>query len=93
MSAKLILVGRSGTPYLKSRHSPNQRDLEGFISSPSAFPPAYWKSLNVRFPDRAHAIMASAMCLRVSWVSLSGGIFLQIERGRHVRNRRLIKIN
>jgi hypothetical protein len=41
------------------------------------FLPALWKSLNVRLPDRAQAIMASAICLRVSWVSLSGGIVLQ----------------
>lgn len=41
--------------------------------------PALRKSVKLRLPARAHAIIASAIFLRVSSLSNPGGIFLQTE--------------
>jgi hypothetical protein len=42
-----------------------------------SFRPDVLEMTSVRRPDFAHATMASAMRLRTSWLSFSGGILLQ----------------
>ena len=55
----------------------SQPALLGRVISTKVLAPRLWKSLKVRLPDRAYAIIASAMRFRFSCVSLLGGSLLQ----------------